>query len=83
MSAKLCGMKRTFKPYQNEHDSVKESALKAKKHVTLTRKSFFTAHLLFVSSSPKILKAFTRNFPTKMKPTKYPGKENVKTAVSL
>ena len=26
LSAKLCGMKRTFKPHQNEHDSVKESA---------------------------------------------------------
>ena len=51
---------------------------KAKKHVTLTRKfprkSCFTTHLPFLSSNPKILKAFPKTFPTKMKPTKYPAK---------
>ena len=52
---------------------------KAKNYVTLTRKfpwkSIFTTHLPFVSSSPKILKTLTRNFPPEMKPTKYPGKK--------
>ena len=51
---------------------------KVKNHVTLTRKfpwkSCFTTHLLFFSSNPKILKAFPKTFPTKMKPTKCPAR---------
>ena len=52
---------------------------KAKNHKTLTRKiawkSFSTAHLPFLSSNAKILKAFLKTFPTKMKPTKCPARE--------
>ena len=51
---------------------------KEKNHVTLTRKlpwkSCSTTHLPFLSSKPKILKAFLKTFPTKMKPTKCPTK---------
>ena len=47
---------------------------KAKNHVTLTRKfpwkSCSTTHLPFLSSNSKILKAFLKTFPSKMKPTK-------------
>ena len=75
----------------------------AKNHVTLTWKSPWKscsiAHLPFLSPNPKILKAFLKTIPTKMKPTKCPAKEKkwgikiekrgeerkvkVKTAVSL
>ena len=52
---------------------------KAKNHVTLTWKfpwkSCSTTHLPFLSSNPKILKAFLKTFPTKMKPTKCPARE--------
>ena len=52
---------------------------KATNHVTLTWKfpwkSCPTAHLPFLSSNSKILKAFWKIFPTKMKPTKCPAKE--------
>ena len=52
---------------------------KAKNHVTLTqklpRKSCSTTHLPLNSSNPKILKAFLKTFPSKMKPTKCPTKE--------
>ena len=52
---------------------------KAKNHKTLTWKftwkCFFTTHLPFLSSNAKILKAFLKPFPTKMKPTKCPAKE--------
>ena len=34
-----------------------------------------TTNLPFLSSNPKILKAFLKTFPTKMKPTKCPTKE--------
>ena len=78
LSTNLCRVKRSFKPYQNEHDSVKETGEKAKNHVTLTRKfpqkSCFTTHLPFLSPNPKILKAFPKTFPTKMKLTKCPAK---------
>ena len=51
----------------------------AKNHVTLTWKSPWKscsiAHLPFLSPNPKILKAFLKTFPTKMKPTKCPAKE--------
>ena len=55
------------------------SERKAKNHVTLTWKfpwkSCSTTHLPFLSSNPKILKAFLKPFPTKMKPTKCPARE--------
>ena len=38
-------------------------------------KSCSTTHLPFLSSNPKILKAFLKTFPTKMKPTKCSAKE--------
>ena len=51
---------------------------KEKHHVTLTWKSPWksccTTHLPFLSSNPKILKAFPKTFPTKMKPTKMPSR---------
>ena len=57
---------------------------KAKNHVTLTWKfpwkSCSTTHLPFLSSNPKILKAFPQFFPTNMKPTKCPAKEKNKWA---
>ena len=37
-------------------------------------KTCSTAHLPFLSPNPKILKAFLKTFPTKMKPTKMPSK---------
>ena len=52
---------------------------KAKNHVTLTRKGpwkfCFTTHIPFLSTNPKILKAFQNTFATKMKPTKYLARE--------
>ena len=52
---------------------------KAKNHVTLSRKlpwkSCSTTHLPFLSPNPKILKAFLKTFPIKIKPTKCPAKE--------
>ena len=55
LSANFCRVKRSFKPYMNKHDSVKEAKAKAKanNHVTLTRilpwKSWFTTHLPLLS----------------------------------
>ena len=40
---------------------------------------FSFTHLPFLSSNPKVVKAFQESFPTKMKPTKCPGKEKNKT----
>ena len=37
-------------------------------------KTCSTAHLPFLSPNPKILKAFLKTFPTKMKPSKMPSK---------
>ena len=52
---------------------------KAKNHVTLTWKfpwkSCSITHLPFLSPNPKILKAFLKTLPTKMKPTKCPARE--------
>ena len=51
----------------------------AKNYVTLTWKfpwkSCSTTHLPFLSSNLKILKAFLKTFPTKMKHTKCPARE--------
>ena len=56
---------------------------KAKNHVTWTWKfpwkSCSTTHLPFLSSNPKILKAFLKTFPTKVKPTKCPAREKKMT----
>ena len=50
-----------------------------KNHVNLTWKfpwkSCFTTNLPFFSFNPKILKAFLKPFPTKLKPTKRPERE--------
>ena len=56
---------------------------KDKDHVTLTWKSPWKscsiAHLPFLSPNPKILKAFLKTLPTKMKPaTKCPAREKKK-----
>ena len=40
-----------------------------------TKILFQSTDLPFLSSEPKILKAFPNTFPTKMKPTKSPAKE--------
>ena len=51
---------------------------KDKNHVTLTWKSpwkISIAHLPFLSPNPKILKAFPKTLPTKMKPSKCPARE--------
>lgn len=49
LSANFCRVKRSFKPYMNKHDSVKEAKAKTNNHVTLRRllpwKSWFTTHL--------------------------------------
>ena len=74
LSANLCRVKRSFKTYHKEHDSVKETQKKAKNHVRLTGKfpwqSCFTTHLPSLSSNTKVLKAFPKTFPTKIKPAK-------------
>ena len=77
--------KTSFKPYQNRHNSVKDTGQekKAKNHVTLTWKlpwkSCSTTHWPFLSWSTvvilKILKAFLKTFPTTIKSTKCPAKE--------
>ena len=55
------------------------SEKEAKNHVTLTWKSPWKscsiAHLPFLSPNPKILKAFLKTLPTKIKPTKCPARE--------
>ena len=66
MPAYLGRVKRSFRSYQNEHNSVKDTGEKGKKSVTLTwkfpRKSGSTTQLPLVSSNPKILKAFQKKF---------------------
>jgi len=73
----LCRRKRSFKPRQNEHDSVKgQTKRQRENHVKLTRKFTWIScstthrdpHLL--PSNPAIKKLFPKNFPTKMKPSK-------------
>ena len=55
---------------------------KAKNHVTLPWKfpwkSCSTTHQPFLSSNPKILRAFPKTFPTKMKPTKCTAREKLR-----
>ena len=77
----LCRVKRPFKPHQNEHNSFKDTGARKRQnnHVTLTWKfpwkSRSTTLLPLLSSHPKILKAFLKTFPPKMKPTKCPARE--------
>ena len=76
----MCRVKRALTPYQNKHNSVRDTGEKGiKNHVILTwklpRKSFSTTHLPFLLPNPKILKAFLKAFSTKMKPTKCPANE--------
>ena len=84
-------VKIPFKQYQNEHNSVTDTGEKGKKPCKIDQK--IAKKILFhYSPAPKILKAFLKTFPTKMKPTRCPAKEKneerkekvkVKTAVSL
>ena len=72
-SNNLHGGKRFFKPYQNEHNLVKEEkGIKVKKHVQLTQKfpwkSRSATHPHFLPSNSTILKAFLETSPIKMKP---------------
>ena len=80
----LCTRKRFFKPYQNERVSAKQAGeqpktpykvdlkipMKMLLDVLPTCTSFF--------SNPTILKVFTKSFPTKMKPCKFPGEKKRK-----
>ena len=79
LSTYLCRVKRCFKPYQNEHNSVKDTRDRGKKpcniDLKISMKSCSTTHLPFLSSNSEILKAFLKTFPTKMKPTKCPAKK--------
>ena len=79
MSANVCGVKRSFKQYQNEHNSLKDTGEKGKKPCNIdpkiAMKILFYYPLPLNSSNPKILKAFLKTFPSKMKPTKCPTKE--------
>ena len=71
---------RTFKPYQNEHNSVKDTEERSKKPPYIDLKIsmkilFHCPPSFFFSPNPKILKAFLKSIPTKMKPTKCPARE--------
>ena len=72
----LCRVKRSFKPYQNEHNSVKDTRERSKKpcdtDLKISMKILFHCSL---SPNPKILKAFLKTLPTKTKPTKCPARE--------
>ena len=70
LSANLCGRKRSLKPYQNEHNSVKKAGGKGLKNVKLTWK--IPIKILFdypsaLSSNPAILRYFPKTFPLKGK----------------
>ena len=75
MSANLCRVNGSFRPYQNEHNSAKDTGPgeKSKKpcdvYRKIAKKSCSTTYLPFISFNPKILKPFLKTFPTKMKPT--------------
>ena len=85
MSLNFCTVKRCFKPYQNEHNSVKDTGEKGKKpcniELKINMKILFhcpPTHLPFLSSNPEFLKAFLKNVSIKMKPTKCQAKEKMK-----
>ena len=75
----LCRVKIYFKPSRKEQMSVKDTGKKAKIHVILAWKfpwkSCSTTHLPFLSSNPKILKAFLKFFPSNWSLAKFPAKE--------
>ena len=79
MSANVCRVKRSSKQYQNEHNSLKDTGEKGKKPCNIdpkiAMKILFYYPLPLNSSNPKILKAFLKTFPSKMKPTKCPARE--------
>ena len=74
LSATLCRVKRSFKSYQNEHNSVKDTGEKGEKPCNIDQKICMTILFHFPSTFPfinsKVLKAFLKTFPTKIKPTK-------------
>ena len=74
----LCRGERSFKPYQNEHGSVKEATEKGQKPCKIDAKipiKFFpTTRLHFLPSNPTILNALRKTFAIEMKLSKYPAK---------
>ena len=72
-------MKRSFKPYKNEHNSVKYTGERSKKprdiDLKISMKILFHYPPTYLSPNPKILKAFLKTLPTKMTPTKCPARE--------
>ena len=64
LSANLCRVKRSFKPYQNKRDSVKDTGENGEKPCNIDRKIFVkscsTTHLPFLSF-PLILRSWERS----------------------
>ena len=79
LSGNVCRVKRSFKPYQNEHNSVEDTGEKGNTPCNIeskiAMKMLFHYPPTFLSPNPKILKAFLKTFPNKMKPTRSPAKE--------
>ena len=77
MLLNLWSSKRSFKPYQNAHDLVKEAGVKGKNHVILNQKVSRKILLDYLLSNRTILKASPKAFLTKMKGIKLmiPAKE--------
>ena len=65
-----CRVKRSFKPYQNDHNSVKDTQEKGKKPCHIDP-NIFHENLVPL---PTYL-SFLKTFPTKMKPSKCPARE--------
>ena len=61
-----CRVKRSFKPYQNDHNSVKDTQEKGKKPCHIDHENLVPL--------PTYL-SFLKTFPTKMKPSKCPARE--------
>ena len=64
----VCRVKRSFKPYKNEHNSVKDTGEKGKKPCDIDLK--IAMKILFyypLSPNTKILKTFLKTFPSKIK----------------
>ena len=79
MSTNLCRVKRSFKPYQNEHNSVKDTGERSKKpcdiDLKISMKILFHYSLTFpFTPNPKMLKVFLKTLPTKTKPTECPAR---------
>ena len=82
MSASVCRVKSSFKPYQNELNSIKDTGEKGKKTYNIDLKIAMSKKILFhypptfpFISLSKILKVFLKTLPTKMKPTQCPGRK--------